>query len=71
MRLALLCSQDHATGKSFEHWRGWIAQRILELAAIFVIDVAAYAVMSNHYHLVVHIDAARAEGWDDPAVRAR
>ena len=51
------------TGKSFEHRRGWIVARMKELAAIFAIDVAAYAVMSNHYHVVAHVDRARALSW--------
>ena len=27
-------------------------------------DIAAYAVMSNHYHLVLHIDESRTRTWD-------
>lgn len=71
VRRAYLCGVDTATGKDFEHRRGWIATRIKELAAVFAIDVAAYAVMSNHYHLVVRVDLDRAMGWSDEEVLAR
>ena len=54
-----MCGHDHHSGQDFEHRRGWIATRMKELANIFPIDVAAYAVMSNHYHVVVRIDSAR------------
>jgi len=71
VRRAYLCGVDTATGKDFEHRRGWIAERIKALAAVFAIDVAAYAVMSNHYHLVVRVDLERAMGWSDEEVLAR
>ena len=45
MRRAFLCGQDERTGQSYEHRRGWIEDKILSLAAIFAIDVCAYAVM--------------------------
>ncbi|MDR0780048.1 MAG: hypothetical protein LBF16_05055, partial [Pseudomonadales bacterium] len=32
---------------------------------IFAINIAAYAVMSNHYHLVLHVDKPRADNWTD------
>ena len=28
---------------------------MLRLAAVFHIDIAAFAVLSNHYHIVVHV----------------
>ena len=71
VRRAYLCGEDFQTGKSFEHRRGWIRDRLLELANIYAIDIAAYAVMSNHYHIVLHIDKARAEQWSDETVLER
>ena len=71
VRRAFLCGQDAATGQCFEHRRGWIETRIRELASVFTIDVAAYAVMSNHYHVVLRVDADRAAGLTDDEVLAR
>lgn len=71
VRRAYLCGEDYSSGKNFEHRRDWIESRIRELSSIFAIDVAAYAVMSNHHHIVVRIDAERAAGWGDDEVLAR
>ena len=71
VRRAYLCGTDRVSGQCYEHRRGWIEQRILQLASVFAIDVAAYAVMSNHYHLVVRVDCDVAKSWSDNEVLER
>ncbi|WP_445362353.1 hypothetical protein ACJJIQ_15330 [Microbulbifer sp. ANSA003] len=34
-----------------------------KLVEAFALDIAAYAVMSNHYHIVLYIDAESADKW--------
>ena len=68
VRRAFLCGDDALTGKSYAHRRQWIQDRLLVLADIFAIDIAAYAIMSNHYHLVLHIDRVTATNWNDAEV---
>ena len=71
VRRAFLCGKDSVSGVSFEHRRGWIEDRMLELADVFALDVCAYAVMSNHYHVVLHVDNDLAAGWSDREVVSR
>ena len=56
VRRAFLCGEDKLTSRSYEHRRQWVEDRIHYLTEVFSIDVCAYAVMSNHTHLVLHVD---------------
>lgn len=53
VRRVFLCGQDQLTGQCFEHRRGWIENKALELAEVLAIDIVAYAIMNNHYHLML------------------
>jgi len=55
VRRTFLCGTDNVTGKNYEHRRVWIEDRIRILASIFGVDICAYAVMSNHIHLVIKL----------------
>lgn len=63
VRRAFLCGEDPNTGASYEHRRDWVERRLLFLASVFSIDVCAYAVMSNHLHVVLHIDSKTVKNW--------
>jgi REP element-mobilizing transposase RayT len=71
VRRAFLCGRDALSGKSFEHRREWIEDRIFELAKHFAVSVFAYAVMSNHFHIVLRNDPQQAWNWSDREVAER
>jgi REP element-mobilizing transposase RayT len=56
VRRSFLCGVDPYSGQSYEHRRAWVEERLLYLCSVFAIDICAYAVMSNHVHLVLHVD---------------
>jgi len=61
VRRAFLCGNDSVSGRSYEHRRHQIEHDLLRLASIFFVDVAAFAVLSNHYHIVLHVDVEAAK----------
>ncbi|MDN5848911.1 MAG: hypothetical protein L0H63_04630 [Nitrococcus sp.] len=71
VRRAFLCGEDSHTGQSFEHRKQWIVDKLMELVRIFAIDLCGYAVMSNHYHVVLRVDSASALEWSDEEVIRR
>jgi hypothetical protein len=63
VRRAWLWGFDEYAGKDYSHRKEWVLERLRRLSGVFAIDICAYAVMSNHYHLVLRADQQRARRW--------
>ena len=71
VRRAFLCGRDRYSGRSFNHRRQWLVDRIRLQASVFGIGVCAYAIMENHYHVVLRADREQVLGWSDDEVIER
>ncbi len=71
VRRAFLCGVDSLSGRSYEHRRNWVVERLAVLSSIYAIEVCAYAVMSNHYHLVIKLNPELADTWSNDEVLDR
>ncbi|OBT12115.1 transposase [Vibrio sp. UCD-FRSSP16_10] len=68
VRRAYLCGSDPLSGKNYDHRRAWVEALLIKLEGVFAIDIAAFAVMSNHLHVVLKIDVDTANNWSDREV---
>ncbi len=71
VRRAFLCGSDPLTGRDFAHRRRWLVERLEHLAGLFAVDVLGFAVMANHFHLVVRTRPDLAAAWDDAELACR
>ena len=71
VRRAFLCGRDAYSGRDYEHRRGWIRDRLRQLAGLFAVEVHSYSVMSNHLHMVVRTLPRQVADWDDEEVARR
>ena len=71
VRRAYLCGTDKFSGRNFDHRRQWIEDRIFLLAEAFAVSVFSFAVMSNHTHVVLHVDPNATLDWSDEQVARR
>lgn len=71
VRRAFLCGEDYVTGRSFDHRREWIEQRLMFLAKIFLIDMLGHGIMGNHLHNILRNrpDLARNLSKEEVAMR--
>jgi len=71
VRRAFLCGRDRYSGKNFDHRKIWMERRFQVLSSVFSIHLLAYAIMSNHYHVVIQLDRDQSLSWSDEEVIQR
>ena len=71
VRRAFLCGSDRRTARNFEYRRDWIETRVAELAQWFGIQIAFFAIMQNHFHLVLCTLPQVVARWSDQQVLKR
>ena len=71
VRRAFLMGRDSYTGKDYSHRKQVFLDRLQKLSRCFSVSVMGYAVMSNHFHLVVRFDPNESASWSDEEVARR
>ena len=71
VRRAFLYGFDTLTLRDFSHRKAWILERMRVLAALFAIEVCAYSIMENHYHIILRTRPDLVALWSDREVATR
>ena len=71
VRRCFLCGEDPLTGRNYSHRKAWLEARLELLAGAFGIDVLAFAILSNHIHLVLRNRPDVVATWSDTEVTRR
>ena len=71
VRRAFLYGRDPVTNQDFSHRKAWIVDRLQYLAAVFAIEVCAYAILANHYHTILRLRPDIVAAWSDWEVATR
>jgi hypothetical protein len=71
VRRCFLLGDDPLTGKNYDHRKVWIEDQLRLLAAHFGVDVLGFAILSNHFHLILRSRPDCVEKWDDTEVSRR
>jgi len=71
VRRCFLWGVDPVSGKDFSYRQGIVVRRLRLLSQYFALEVLGYAVLSNHFHLVVRNRPDRVASWSDRQVAWR
>jgi hypothetical protein len=71
VRRCWLFGDDPLTGNNYDHRKEWIEERLRHFAAQFGIDLLSFAILSNHYHLMLRSRPDVVATWDDTEVARR
>lgn len=59
------------TGRDYSYRKSWLVDRMKLLAPSFAVEIYGFAVMNNHFHLVLHYDPKACESWSEEEVARR
>lgn len=68
---SFLAGIDPVTGHDYSFRRTWLQRELAGLAGEFAIDILLYALMANHYHLLLRNRPDLVAEWDDFEVLMR
>jgi hypothetical protein len=71
VRRCYLLGADPVTQKNYDHRKDWIETKLQHLAATMGIDLLAFALMSNHCHLILRSRPDVVANWSDDEVARR
>ena len=71
VRRCFLMGDDPFSGKNYDHRKEWIENELERVAAFFGIDLLNYAILSNHFHIVLRSRPDVVKGWSDREVARR
>ncbi len=71
VRRAFLCGFDKLTRKNYDHRKALIENRLKFLVSVFAIEVLAFAIMSNHLHLLISTCMAALNALSDREIAER
>ena len=71
VRRCFLMGTDELTGKNYDHRKAWVEKELKRLAAGFGIDLLSFAILSNHFHLILRSRPDVVETWGDTEVARR
>jgi hypothetical protein len=53
VRRCFLFGDDPVTGNNYDHRKAWIEERLQRMATCFGIDPLCFAILLNHFHLIL------------------
>ena len=71
VRRCFLLGDDPISGKNFDHRKLWIEQSLQHFAGYFGIDLLGFAILSNHFHLILRTRPDVVATWADGEVARR
>jgi hypothetical protein len=71
VRRCYLLGDDPVSGKNYDHRKVMIENQLQRLAGAFGIDLLGFAIMSNHFHLILRSRPDVVSTWDDTEVARR